>query len=279
MAHNPLEHVLDTKDWIFFQDWFNGVGFELASFKILGYEFQLTKYMVLEVLAALVIIGIYVWPGRLAQRAADGSLPRGSFWNAFESLLTFIREQVAKPYIGEHDADKYLPFLWTLFLFILVCNLFGMIPFLGSPTASIGVTGALALCSFFMIHGAAVAKMGPLHYLQSYIPNTGLPLIAALPLIVLIVGIEVFGNLIKAFVLAVRLFANMLGGHTVLAVIMGFITMASHVGWGLFFPITVASVAGVVALSFLELFVAFLQAFIFVFLTALFLGAQLHPQH
>src|SRR5262249_27552010 len=157
-------------------------------------------------------------------------------------------------------------------------NLLGLVPFAASPTASIAVTGALALCCFLVIHGSAVVKLGPLGYLKSYVPHTGLPLLAALPLIVLIAGIEVFGHLLKSSVLAVRLFANMLGGHTVLAVILGFIVMAEHAG-ALFWPVAFTSVLGVVALSFLELFVAFLQAYIFVFLTALFLGSALHPEH
>ena len=96
----------------------------------------------------------------------NGDLPRGRCWNAFESLLTFVRNEIARPNIGEHDADKYVPFLWTLFLFILFCNLLGMLPFLGSPTASIWVTGGLALCSFVMLHGAAIAKMGRSHYFE-----------------------------------------------------------------------------------------------------------------
>jgi F-type H+-transporting ATPase subunit a len=279
MAHNPLDHVRDTEKWVVFEEILGGVDITLPVINFFGYRFQVTKFMVLEVIAALIIIAIYVWPGRLGQRAQDGSLPKGGFWNAFESVLTFIREQVAKPYVGEHDADRFTPFLWTMFLFVLTCNLLGMVPFMGSPTASIGVTGGLALCSFFLIHGSAVAKMGPVHYLESYVPHTGLPFLAGLPLVFLIVVIEVFGHFIKAFVLAVRLFANMLGGHTVLAVILGFITMSSHAGVGLFLPITIASVLGVVALSLLELFVAFLQAFIFTFLTALFLGSALHPEH
>src|SRR5205823_8822054 len=98
-------------------------------------------------------------------------------------------------------------------------------------------------------------------------------------LIPMIVGIEILGHFIKAFVLAVRLFANMLAGHTVLAVILLFIVMASQTSWYLFWPITIGSVLGVTALSLLELFVAFLQAFIFTFLTSLFLGMTLHPQH
>jgi F-type H+-transporting ATPase subunit a len=279
MAANPLEHVMDSGTWVLSE----ALGLEIPlyqlRFTLFNHEFRFTKFMLFELIAALILVGIYVWPGRLAQRAQTGELPKGPFWNAFEGLLTFIRDQVAKPYIGEHDADRYVPFLWTVFLFILVCNLLGMVPFFSSPTAEFPVTLGLAVVAFFAIHGSAVAKMGPLHYLKAHIPDTGLPLYMAFPLVGLIFVIEVFGHFIKAFVLAVRLFANMLGGHTVLAVILGFIVMAAHGGFAVFAPVTAASVVGVVALSFLELFVAFLQAFIFVFLTALFLGSAVHPEH
>lgn len=264
-AINPFEHVLDSAHWAFFET--QGLHFHLP--------WGLTRYKLLLVVAALLVLLIYI---PLARRAQTSETPKGPFWNAFEGILTFIRDRVAKPAIG-HDADLFVPFLWTLFLFILFLNLLGMIPFLGSPTASITVTGSLALITFFVIHGSAVAKMGPGHYLKSYIPHIHVPFGIGYFLIPMIVVIEVFGNLIKALVLAVRLFANMLAGHTVLAVILLFIVMAKDSAIFLFVPITAASVLGVTALSLLELFVAFLQAFIFVFLASLFIGTTLHPAH
>src|SRR5437868_7025769 len=123
MAVNPLEHVMDQKDWVIFEN----LGVEIHL------PFGLTKFMVLELIAAALIVAIFV---PLARRAKDGAVPRGRVWNLFESLLTFIRDQVARPYLGEHDADRFVPFLWTLFLFVLVCNLLGMFPLgFGSPTA------------------------------------------------------------------------------------------------------------------------------------------------
>src|SRR5262245_48201192 len=264
-AINPFEHVLDSDHWVLFET--QGWEFHLP--------FGLTRFKVLTLIAAVLIAIIFI---PLARRARSGEPPRGGFWNAFEGILQFIRDKVAKPSIG-HDADTYVPFLWTMFLFILFCNLLGMFPFLGSPTASITVTGSLALIAFFMIHGGAVAKMGFGHYLKSYIPHIDVPFGMGYFLSPMIMLIEVMGNFIKAFVLAVRLFANMLAGHTVLAVILMFIVMAKDAAMFLFWPITAASVLGVVALSLLEFFVGFLQAFIFTFLTALFIGSALHPQH
>ncbi len=270
MAANPFDHVMDTEHWHFFDNL--GVGFHLPHVGPL----QLTKFMILELLAAGLILLIFIPIGR---RAQNGDPPRGLFANMFESILTFLREKVAKPCLGAHDADRFVPFLWTLFLFILFNNLLGMFPYMGSPTASITVTGTLALCAFFVIHGSAVASMGPLHYLKAHAPHIEMPLAMKLPLIILIVFIEVLGHFIKAFVLAVRLFANMFAGHTVLAVLLLFIVMAKDAALYLFWPITISSVVGVAALSLLELFVAFLQAFIFTFLTSLFLGSAMHPHH
>jgi F-type H+-transporting ATPase subunit a len=267
---NPFDHVLDQSSWEFFENFH--IGFELPH---IG-KFVLTKYMVLQVVAAGLMLAIYV---PLARRASSGEPVKGRFWNAFESLLTFIRDQVAKPYIGEHEADRFVPFLWTLFIYILFCNLLGMFPFLGSPTANISVTMALALITFVWIHGNAIARMGPLHYVKSYAPHMDVPFGMGYVLSPAIAGLEIFGQFIKGFVLAVRLFANMFAGHTVLAFIMVFIVMVKDTGPFLFWPITFGSVLGVAALSLLELFVAFLQAFIFVFLAALFLGSVLHPAH
>jgi F-type H+-transporting ATPase subunit a len=220
----------------------------------------------------------------LCRRSQKGDLPRGPWWNAFESLLSFIRNEVARPSLGEHDADRYVPFPWTLFVFILVCNLLGMVPILGSPTASLWMTGGLALISFCMMHGAAIAKMGGLHYLKSLWPHIDVPWIGPF-LSFGIWGIELFGTVIKSGVLAIRLYANMFAGHMVLATLLTFIVIggeavqAKQMGISLWGLITVSSVLGVVALSLLELFVAFLQAYVFVFLTALFMGMALHPEH
>lgn len=264
-AANAYEHVLDTNHWHFFEtkhlEW--------------AIPWPLTKYKILMLAAAALIMLIFI---PLALAAQSGKPPRGLFWNAFESLLTFVRDQLAKPYLG-HDADKYVHYLWTVFLFILFCNLFGLIPFMGSPTASISVTAALATATFFFIHGSAVYKMGWKHYFESYVPHMDLPFGMGYVIPYLIAVLEFLGNFIKAFVLAVRLFANIFAGHMVLAMILLFIVTMAHSRPVMFWGVTVSSVTGVTLLSLLELFVAFLQAYVFTFLTALFLGATLHPQH
>src|SRR5438270_14017268 len=111
MAANPLVHVQDSGVWVLFESLGGGIEIPLPHFYLFGHRFQFTKFMLFELIAALILIAVYVWPGRLARRAATGDVPRGPFWNAFEGLLTFIRDEVAKPYIGEHDADRFVPFL------------------------------------------------------------------------------------------------------------------------------------------------------------------------
>src|SRR5215831_13271074 len=110
-APNAMEHVADAGRWEFFQ------GVEIDLPKIFGW--QITKFMVLELIAAGLILAIYI---PIARRARTGELPKGAWWNAFESLLTFIRNDVVRPNIGEKYADRYTPFFWTLFLFILFNN-------------------------------------------------------------------------------------------------------------------------------------------------------------
>jgi F-type H+-transporting ATPase subunit a len=270
MAHNPAEHVQDAVKWVIFE----GIEPALPVLHLGFYDLQVTKFMVLELIAAVLTLGIFI---PLCRRAQSGSPPKGPWWNAFERMLTFIRDEVAKPTIGEHDADRYVPFLWTMFVFVLFCNLLGLLPLgFASPTASIWMTGGLAVCSLIMLHGCAIAKVGPIRYLISLWPHIEVPYVGWFFSLVIFL-IEFAGTFIKSAVLGVRLFANMFGGHMALAVILGFIVLAGN---SLLWPlVTVASVLGVVALSLLELFIAFLQAYIFVFLTALFMGMSLHPEH
>src|SRR5689334_723885 len=124
MAHDPLEHVMDTRHWVIFESLFGKpVAVDLPGFDLFGHHFPLTKFMVLELVVAVLIAAIFIPLARLAARTSGP--PKGPWWNGFEALLTFIRDEVARPNIGAEDADRYVPFLWTMFLFILFCNLMG----------------------------------------------------------------------------------------------------------------------------------------------------------
>lgn len=311
---DPFHHVRDTDTW------------ELPGFvlEMLGRNTQfvmpspLTKYMVLQVVA--VVLAFVIFRG-LATRVAGGQPVKGLWWNFWESLALFIRDEVVRPSIGiphhhddhadgghehghahspahlvaadhshdghevgaghaapdvavGHPADKYLPFVWSVFFYILFCNLLGAIPFLGSPTANINVTGILAVVTFAHVVYFGTQQSGFVGFWRSLVPGMELPPLIAVVLLPVIWVIEAFGLLIKHGVLAVRLFANILAGHTVLGVFLGFIAVANGPIWGIVMP---ASIFGQVAIGMLELFVAFLQAYVFSLLASLFISAAVNP--
>ncbi len=237
-----------------------------------AFDLTITKFMILEVVAAVIIAVIFI---RLGQLMKNGGAPKGRFWNLFEVMVVYIRDEVARPCIGEHDFRKFTPFLWTIFFFVLICNLLGMLPWLGSPTGALATTGALAFVTFAVVVGSGSAKLGPIKFWTAQAPHIDLHPAIALPLQGMVFAIEVLGLFIKHFVLAMRLLANMAAGHLVLAVMLAFIAAA----WTspAIIAVVPASIFGCVAISLLELFVAFLQAYIFTFLAALFIGAGLHP--
>ena len=272
-----------------------------------------TKYMLLELIAA-VLVAFLVIP--VCRRLRNGDVPRGRWANMVEGLLLFIRDEVARASIPDkhdhhghdehghghsheahhhtkdsnappHRADYYLPLLWTLFLFIVTCNLLGMLPFCGSPTASLAVTGVLSLITFIVIHAAGIMNNGLGGYAKSFVPkiegDDAIMKILGPMITVGVTAIEVMSLFIRNIVLAVRLFANMVGGHTALYLMMLFIVMAgttaNPAGPYIFWPVTVGSTLLVIAMSVLELFVALLQAYVFTMLTATFIGLSVSPEH
>ncbi|MEI6659698.1 MAG: F0F1 ATP synthase subunit A, partial [Planctomycetota bacterium] len=177
-----------------------------------------------------------------------------------------------------HDGDRFVPLLLTLFFFVLGCNLLGMVPWAGSPTASFSVTLALAGVTMLTVIVAGMLKFGFLGFFANQVPTMDLPLPLAILLKPMIFAIEMLGLCIKHLILAVRLLANMVAGHLVLLGIMGLISAAATYSMGLWATVTGISVVSCTLFSLLELFVAFLQAYIFTFLSALFIGASVH-QH
>jgi F-type H+-transporting ATPase subunit a len=287
--HDPISHVKDTDHWEFLPSL--RLDFHLPLLKKLepgqtkfvglehghaGPGVYFTKFMLLELIAALLCIVVFT---SVARRLKRSVLPLGRFHNFFEGILLFIRDEVARPAIGHHHADHYLPYLWTAFFFILFSNLLGMLPSFGSPTGAIGCTGALALCTLSLGVVGGMREMGPIGYFKALVPHLDVPFVLKIILVPLMFVIELAGLLIKHVILSVRLFANMMAGHLVLAVILGFIVMEKIAYSGLIYLVAPASIFGVVALSLLELFVAFLQAYIFTFLSALFIGMAVHPEH
>lgn len=233
--------------------------------------FAISKFMILLVVVAIAMIFAFK---KLAAVVANGRPAKGKLWNMLEAFLLFIRDEIARPAIGHHDADRFVPLLWTVFIFVLFCNLLGMIPWVGAPTGSFSVTLGLALVTFATVLVAGSMRFGIVGFWKNQVPSMGLPLPLAIPIVPMIFLIEVLGLLIKHAVLGIRLVANMVAGHLVLLAIMGLaVAAASSTNW----PITAGiSVVGSALFSCLELFVAFLQAYVFTFLSALFIGSAVH---
>jgi F-type H+-transporting ATPase subunit a len=264
---NPLEHVLD-KPVLTVHGWW------LVSNNILG----------ILISAGLMLL---IFPRMTRPYRRGEHVPTGSR-NLFEAVLVYVREEIARPVLGE-ETDRFMPFLWTLFFFILFNNLLGLLPldvltgwfmrplhlhpFGGAATSNIWVTGALAVVSFIFWQMKGIQANGLGKYLKHF--TGGAPLYMA----PMMIPLEILGMFIKPFALAVRLFANMVAGHTVLAVLLMFTTMAfgagAVFGWG----ISIVVVLGSVFMMCLELFVAFLQTYIFVFLVAMFLGQLVVHEH
>ena len=282
---NPFSHVVDNSHFEIFETM--GLVIDLPTIHVFGQTVPI-KFLLLITVCAIGVAGAMIW---LGNKMKNGDTPRGYLWNLMESLLFFVRDKIARPGVGEHDAIKYLPYLATLFLFVFAMNLIGLFPFMASPTAAIMVTGALALVSFAVIHISGLKEHGTQGYLKTFIPHIHMEGGAAMKLfgVVLVVGmaaLEYATAFIRAGVLAVRLFANMLAGHTVLFMILFFIKMVSDPlykipvaqDW-MYWAVAPFSVLLVTALNLLELFIAGLQAFIFTFLTAVFIGLAKHPPH
>lgn len=231
--------------------------------------FGISRFMVVELLIALLVAGAFIW---LARRRQASLRPVGRRENLMEALVVYVRDEIARPSIG-HGADKFVPFLLTAFFFILSCNLLGMIPGLGTVTGAIEVTSALAFCTFGMGVFYGIKNLGPGGYIMNFMPHIDLPLVLA-PLKLLIFAIELFGMLIKHAVLAMRLFGNMVAGHLVLASLFGLVVLQA--GTNMWFAGAVMGVLGATVFSLLEVLVAFIQAYVFTMLSALFIGMSVH---
>ncbi|MGV2339181.1 MAG UNVERIFIED_CONTAM: F0F1 ATP synthase subunit A [Planctomycetaceae bacterium] len=265
--------------------------------------FIITKFMVLQVL--VLVLCLLIFRG-LAVRIRSGQPARGRFWNLWEMMALAIRDQVVRPTIGDHHhdshdshgdhhgaddshghhasaaatgghpADRYLPFVWSCFFYILFCNLLGAVPSMGSATGDISVTGALAVCAFVATTAYGMQSLGFGGFFGNLIPNTGMSGFGGVAIGGLMFVIEGLGFLIKHLILAMRLFGNIMGGHTALGVILGFIATAAKGPVALWSIVTIGSLLGQVGVGLLELLVAVLQAYVFSFLATIFIASAVH---
>jgi F-type H+-transporting ATPase subunit a len=225
-------------------------------------------------LAAIIVCVVFLSMARAVRGKYAGRAPSGMS-NALEAIILYFRDEIVRRNIG-HGADGYTPFILTLFFFILTMNLLGLVPWGASPTGNIMVTGALAVCSLVAIEVSGFVALGPAGYAKTifYAPK-GMGPVGTAIMLVIMTPVELVGKIAKPFALMVRLFANMTAGHTVILSLVGLIFVFGNLTigrWG----VAAGSVGMSVAMMMLEIFVAFLQAYIFAMLTSVFIGLIRH---
>lgn len=273
---NPLSHVVPHP--------LKQVHFEAGFLTPEGLLTILSDQIVIMIVGALILCSIFPALVR-KRRGADGiaAMVPGGFATFVEMICDYWRKEVAEVHLGEHT-DKFIKYIWSAFFFVLIMNLLGMLPLGtvtpvffdihigGTPTGNIWVTATLSILTLLLmvINGL---RYGGKAYLAHFSPG---PIWMA----PLMIPVEIMGLFAKIFALAVRLFANMVAGHVLLAVLFMMILKAGQalgttIGLGIAIPL----VAGAIAVTMLEIFVAFLQAFIFTYLTTLFIGMSVNLHH
>ena len=236
--------------------------------------FCLSKFMILETIVAALMILAFVG---LERGIRGGKSVVGRLHNLLEVFVEYVRNEVVRPTIGEEDEEIFLPFLLTVFFFIFSANLLGMIPFLGTVTGDLHITGVLAFCTFALGLYWGIRKMGYAGYFANFIPHVDLHPLIGFPLKAMIFAIEIFGVLIKHAVLAIRLFANMVAGHLVLlGIAMVLVELAKTSSTGMWIFGSFFGVFGSAVFSCLELLVAALQAYVFTMLSSIFISMSIH---
>jgi F-type H+-transporting ATPase subunit a len=233
-----------------------------------------TKHTILMIVAALVCLLVFIPLARAARRREDGRAPTG-LGGSVEALILYFRDEVVRRNIG-HGADAYVPYILTLFFFILTMNLLGLVPWGGSATGNLAVTAALAICSFVLVEVSGMKALGFSGYMHTiFFAPPGVTGIGKFMMLLVMTPVEFLGKLTKPFALTIRLFANMTAGHTLIFALGGLIFIFMNV-FAAAAGVAVASTAMATAVMVLEVFVAFLQAFIFAMLTAVFIGLIRH---
>jgi F-type H+-transporting ATPase subunit a len=234
-----------------------------------------TKHVYFLLLAALLVfLTMYIAGRMMKKQRAFESTPRG-FAGAVEAMVLFVRNDIAIANIG-HDGAKFAPFIMTLFFFILYANLLGLLPWGASATGNLAVTAALAILVFVTVEVSGMITLGPKGYLRTIFPKIpGMEGIGGTVMSVAMSPIEIISKLVKPFALAVRLFGNMTAGHFVILSLFGIIFLFGHLqGWN--WAIGIITALLVLAIMMLELFVAFLQAYVFALLSSVFIGLMQH---
>ena len=254
-----LHHILDSNSLDF--DPFGTIN--LPQIHLLGLDISITKHVVYMWVVSVFLFLTFYFASKSYRKS---KVPKGVS-NMLELLVVFVRDEIARPTIGK-GYEKFLPYLLTVFFFILTCNFLGLIPYGSTVTSNISVTASLATLSFIVIQVGGMIKNGPFGYFKGLIPH-GIPVF----LIPIMFIVEILSMFTKPFALAVRLFANMTAGHIVIYALIGLIFILKTVF------VAPVSVAFAVFIELLEILVALIQAYIFTILSSLFIGMAVHQEH
>jgi F-type H+-transporting ATPase subunit a len=235
---------------------------------LFGLNIGPSKHLLWFAIAAAIVLVVV----RLAIRSYKDRVPSG-LGTAVETLVVYVRDEIAEKNIG-HDGQKYVPLLLSFFFFILVAALFGLLPFSATSTGNLAVTLALATVSFFAGQWAGISKYGLVHHFVGLVPP-GMPAW----LLPIMIPVEILGLFSKPFALMIRLFANMLAGHMVITALLLLIPLMARVTPLAGIAMAPVSLGLALFIMFLEVLVAFIQAYIFTLLTSIFIGMYAHPAH
>ncbi len=242
-----MHHVTDSQHWA-------------LPFLDLHLPDWISLHGVMLIIGAVLLASLFAFVFRRPQPVPHGMA------NALEVLVKFVRDQIAIANLGEEDGRKMTPLLCTFFFFILTLNLMGLIPLFATATGNVNVTAGLALITLAVMVVGAIYKNGFGGFLHAFVPH-GVPW----PILIILAPIEFMGMFIKAFALTIRLFANMFAGHIVIFSLIGLV-----VTYGAF---ALPAIGLALAIYLLEILVAFLQAFVFTLLSAMFIAQVHHPEH
>ncbi len=254
-----MHHVLDGKEL----DLSPFGVIHLPQIHLFGIDISITKHVVFMWIAAVILILIF---SAVAKSYKKSMVPKG-LANLVEILVVFVRDDIVKPTIGS-GYEKFLPYLLTVFFFILTCNFLGLFPYGSTATSNISVTATLATFSFFVIQIGGIIKNGFIGYFKGLMPH-GIPM-WLLPIMFVV---EILGLFTKPFALAVRLFANMTAGHVVIMALIGLIFILKS------YAVAPVSIGFALFINLLEVLVALIQAYIFTILSSLFIGMAVHQEH
>lgn len=257
-----IHHIKDSHEWNLFGYHLQLPTFKPVSFLGMQIDLSITLHVVMMWIASIILI-VTFWAVFRKKRLVPTGLAV-----VLESITLFVRDEIAIPSMGEKGGRKFTAVLATMFFFILTCNLMGLFPLFATATGDLSVTASLAIVTFVLTQIMGMVENGVLGYWKNMAPP-GIPF----PLLFIMVPIEFLGLFTKPFALAMRLFANMIAGHTVVFALLGLIIALGSV------LVSPFSIGFAVFIDLLEILVAFIQAYVFTMLSALFIGMAMHPEH